>query len=127
MNKNFANFFVKFSIYAFIIFVAGIILFSTLLSDFYYPFHVLSFFLFYTVTLLFHYFVLKAGQEKSAKFINYYMIATMFKIFIYLVYLSIFLFFHKQHARPFLITFLVLYFLFTFFEIRMLLLQFKKK
>ena len=68
------------------------------------------------ITLVFHGGLLRASLGKPQVFIRYYMGATTFKLFIHVIVLIFYSLFNRNDAVQFIITFLVLYSLFTFFE-----------
>ncbi len=89
-----------------------------------FPF-LIAFFVFITIGV--HAVLTRAGKLKISKFSTYFIGSITAKLFIYIIFISIFVFTNKTDAVPFLITFLILYFLFTFFETYALLKDLKKK
>lgn len=78
------------------------------------------------VTFGFHAFMVKSTKASPNKFGAFFMLGMGAKIFIYLIGLVIYLFTKPQQAVVFLISFLVLYFLYSVFEITSLLMFFRK-
>jgi hypothetical protein len=73
-------------------------------------------FFFVSNTLLFWLFN-HAQQKKLSSFTNYFMIATFSKLLLYLAVIMIYVYFNRQDAVPFILTFFVYYVAFTFFEV----------
>lgn len=71
----------------------------------------------FSVTLLFHYVVLKASEKKFNRFISYFMMATVAKLLLYIVIIFLYVYLNRSDTLPFVITFLLLYFIYSIFEI----------
>jgi len=82
---------------------------------------------FVAITIGVHLIITKAGKKEIRQFSTYFMGSTTAKLFIYLIFIVVYVFVDKEHAVPFLLTFLSLYFLFTFFETYSLLKDLKKQ
>lgn len=81
-----------------------------------FPFIVLFLFSF---SLLQHKFLLRPGSERLSKFANRYMLLVFSKLFLYLSIILIYaLLVNPGDAIPFMMSFLVVYILFTIFELR---------
>ena len=79
---------------------------------------------FVAATSLFHFLTLKAAAGAPKNFVRYYMGATGLRLLIYVVVIFIYrLSEGKEAAIPFAIAFMAHYFLFTVFEVAMLLKQ----
>lgn len=76
-------------------------------------------FYFTVLTLLFHLGLEMASKGKAQAFIRFYMGATSFKLMIHLGVILVFAFSYKTLAVPFIVSFIVFYFLFTAFEVGM--------
>ena len=89
------------------------------------PWYILIFFI--AATLLFHFLTLKAASGAPKNFVRYYMSATGLRLLIYVAVIFIYrLSEGKEAAIPFAIAFMAHYFLFTVFEVAVLLKQLKK-
>ena len=102
----------------FIICVAGVIFFSS------YKFNSgennlawLIYFYFSILTFLFHYGIVRTTQLRPQVFVRYYMGATTFKLLLHLGIIIIYSIFHREMAVHFIITFMIMYLLFTAFEV----------
>jgi hypothetical protein len=77
----------------------------------------LVFFYFIVVTAGFHYGLLRSSQGKPQAFIRYYMGGTTFKLFIHVAVILMYCLFNRNDAVRFIVTFLILYVLYTVFEV----------
>lgn len=77
--------------------------------------YLLIFFL--IISLAVYYFIEKATAQRFSMFINYFMIATMAKILIYLSIIILYAFTFKYDAIPFVLTFFIFYAGYTTFEV----------
>jgi hypothetical protein len=77
-------------------------------------------------TSLIHGILVKAAQESPRKFITTFIASTGLKLFIYLIIILIYALLKRESALGFVIFFLVMYFLYSAFEITALLKYLKK-
>ena len=70
-----------------------------------------------SVTLIFHYVILKASEKKFSRFISYFMIATVLKLLLYIIIIFLYVYLNRSDTLPFVVTFLLLYIIFSVFEI----------
>lgn len=83
----------------------------------------LVYFLF--ITMLFHFGLVQASKGRPQVFIRYYMASTTFKLLIHMSVVVIYALFNKEDAIRFISTFLVLYIIFTAFEVAVAWKQFR--
>lgn len=105
----------------FFLLVAGIGLFGFALFKYAIPQYYLQVFPFIfvaaiIVTILFHYFVFKSAKKGTQIFIRTIMIATLVKLFAYLILATILMATDRKNALSYAVVFIVLYFVFMFFE-----------
>lgn len=100
-----------------IIALAGWLVFSLLIPEYYLP--VLPFLLlfFIVVTILIHNYQLKLAQKSISKFTRSNMLVTFFKLILYSVVTVVYLAFDSGNAIPFVICLMLLYLVYTFFEV----------
>jgi hypothetical protein len=117
MPDTFKKFVINILILSFIITAIGAVLFTGYLSKYYLPVfpYVLVFYL--GLNILVFYVLLKSSQFRPARFVSNFMMMTGIKLFAYLAFLVIYVFSDKPHAVTFLLTFLILYVVFTVFEV----------
>ncbi len=81
---------------------------------------------FVAVTTLIHFVLLKAAEESPRKFVTLFMGITGIKLFGYLIIILLYAFLKREVALGFILFFLLMYFLYTAFEVITLLKHFKK-
>ena len=74
----------------------------------------------FTTYILFN-ILLKASEKKFNLFANYFMIASMLKIFLLILVISTYAFLYREDAIRFTVSLFVLYLIYTVFEVRWLL------
>ncbi|HOW30863.1 MAG TPA: hypothetical protein PLP88_04795 [Bacteroidales bacterium] len=73
--------------------------------------------LFVVVTFVVFYLSVKAGSEKFGKFVNYYMVMSMLKLFVLLIITGIYVYLNRADAIRFAVTLLILFFGYLIFEV----------
>jgi hypothetical protein len=81
---------------------------------------------FILITVIFHYGLLRSSQGNPQAFVRYYMGATTLKLFIHVIVILMYSLFHKEQAVHFIVTFLVIYILYTAFEAVLAVKKFRK-
>ena len=84
-------------------------------------------FFFTVVTIATHTLLLKAADESPKKFIMYFMTLTGVRLFGYLIIILVYALIKREAALGFTILFLIMYFLYTAFEVIALLKLLKKE
>jgi hypothetical protein len=125
--KAFKNFLIKEIILTVFLGLIALILFQTVLSSYYHPVFWLNLFIIAVLTGILHFSILKFSTEKHSRFLSRFMMISGIKMMIYLVFIVLFALFNPDYAKFFLITFLILYFIYTFFEVWLVLKIFKQK
>lgn len=69
------------------------------------------------ITILFHYGITKATESRPQVFVHYYMASTTLKLLLNLGIIVVYSMLHREMAVHFIISFMILYFLFTIFEV----------
>ena len=127
MQKNLVAFIIKLSAYAFIIWLIYFFANSFIPAKLYFhkaPYLILFYFL---VTLVFHAGLLNSERKSNRSLVTYYMLATALKLFIYLGIIIGFGLLKTGKSIPFISNFLMLYILFTIFEVAVVYSHFKTK
>lgn len=117
MSDVAGKFLVKILIFILIISLIASALFATILKMFYlcaFPYLVL---LIAIVTTIGHLWVVKASDQNTMKFTTTFMASVTLKLMIYLFFMLIYLLIDRSEAITFVITFMILYILFTIFEV----------
>ena len=105
------------SLLLFAFLVIGYFLYSYLFPQLYVPFSIVSLFFIYFLTNLVHYFLIKVASKSINKFNALFMSLSFGKMFIYLIFAVGFVFFYREHAKIFLVNFLIFYIAFSILEI----------
>ncbi|KPK85664.1 MAG: hypothetical protein AMS27_06605 [Bacteroides sp. SM23_62_1] len=99
------------------IFTAGMIIFHTTLKEYYFTgFPILPFF-FFGITLFIHMHLLRISRGDIKKFTPRFIGTTGIKMIIYFALIALYLLIDRRNPVSFLICFLVMYLLYTIFEI----------
>ena len=72
---------------------------------------------FYVLSLSVHFILIKSSKQKFTRFNNYFMLSTVSKLVLYMIIVITYVLKNAGDAVNFLITFLILYVLFTGFEV----------
>ncbi len=102
--------------FSIIIAIISVAIFYFLIPQFYLPVFPFLIVFFVVVTIGIHTILTKAGKKTIRQFSTFYMGSVTVKLFIYLIFLVAYALTHKEQAVPFILTFFILYVLFTFFE-----------
>jgi len=113
----FKGFLRKILIFSIIILIIAIILFTTILKEYYMPIYLYSLLFCFAITGLFHFILVNVYNKKPTKFANNYLLLTTIKMLVYLIFVSTYLIFVKINVFWFVIVFLILYLLFAVFEV----------
>ncbi|MGE5428598.1 MAG: hypothetical protein ACM3O8_11935 [Methylococcaceae bacterium] len=111
------SFFVKSTLLTVVVFTLGAILYAGLMPSFYIRVLPLIPLLFYGVTNLVHYYLLKVAARSNTRFTAQYMATGFIKMFFYMAAGIGYAFINKGQAKIFLINFLLLYVIYTTFEV----------
>lgn len=72
---------------------------------------------FFFIMLFTHYLILRGIHKENKRFISNYMLATIIKFISYLIFITVHLLIFKEHRILFAISFLIIYFLYSIFEV----------
>ena len=111
------SFIVKSTVLTVIVFILGAILYSTAFIQFYRSILPVIPAFFYIVTNLVHAYLLKVAGKSSSRFTSQYMAVSFIKMFFYLAVAIIYVVINKEDAKIFLVNFLLLYVVYTTFEV----------
>jgi predicted neutral ceramidase superfamily lipid hydrolase len=117
MAKTMKKITIQLIIFTIIVAILSAALFLTLLKEYYFQIFPLSVIIFFALTLLFFFLIVKRGENNPNKFVRMFLLSMTIKIFTLLIYLTGYLLYDRSEAVPFLISFLVLYLIFTIFEV----------
>jgi hypothetical protein len=80
---------------------------------------------FIAVTLAGYYFLLRSIGKAFITFVNYYLLVTVLKLFLFIGAVFLYMFLNRADAVPFAISFLLLYLFYMIFEVVDLVKEFK--
>ena len=123
----FRKFLIRELIFALILALISYTLFQTVLKEFYLPVFWLLFGIITVFTAVFHLSILQVSDKNSAKFTSKFMMVSGIKMIIYLALIVFYAFSFPDKAKIFLISFFILYMLYTIFEVLLIVNFFKKK
>lgn len=86
-------------------------------ADYLYPDYAALLCFFFGVTLMLHMGYEKHFKKGSKNFVRFYMLASGIKLFSFLTIIIAYAFIDKDHLKSFALNFLILYFIYTTFEI----------
>lgn len=111
------SFILKSAVLTLTVFILGTALYSFFFQSVYFSLLPFLPLLFIGVTNLVHYYLLKVAVKSPARFTSRYMAASFLKMFFYLALAIGYAFLNKEHAKIFLVNFLLLYIIYTTFEV----------
>lgn len=111
------KFIIKSTFLTIIILMVGAIVYTTIFKPFYLSILPLVLIFFYTVTNLVHAYLLMIAAKSDSRFTSKYMATSFMKMFFYLVVAIAYIISNKENAKIFLFNFLLLYVIFTIFEV----------
>lgn len=118
---------IRLLIFSLFIALIAFALYATVLSQFYLPVMPWVLLFFVLISLATHYILIKSGESRITKFSTSFMGVTSIKLFLYLIFIVVYLINDKSNALVFVISFFILYLLFTVFETSTLLKDLNKK
>ena len=111
------NFIVKSTFLTIIVFIVGVIVYSTIFKPFYLNILPGVLVFFYIVTNLVHSYLLKIAVKSGSGFTSKYMATSFLKMFVYLIVAVAYAIINREDAKIFLINFLMFYAIYTTFEV----------
>ncbi|MCB2220933.1 MAG: hypothetical protein KQI35_11105 [Bacteroidetes bacterium] len=117
MGLNYYVFLKKLIVYTLILGALGYGIAYFLPKEFITPTLPFLYVFFFSATMIIHYILLRVSQKKTSGFINYFMLLTFGKLIFFLTIILVYALVFRDDAIPFIISFFILYFFFTLFEI----------
>jgi hypothetical protein len=118
MKNNFFKFIKGLTIYTLIILGVGVILFLTVFKNYFLlilPFVLLFY---YVSTLVLHKFMLQISQKDISRFSFKFMMLSLIKMFIYIIFGVLYIVIDEENAVIFLVVYLILYVAYAVYEVR---------
>lgn len=113
----FKNFVIKETILTVSLGIVALILFQTVLQSFYHPVFWLNLIVVSFLTGILHYLIIRVSSESHSRFTSRFMMIAGIKMIAYLMFIVFYALLNPDHAKFFLITFLIIYFIYTGFEV----------
>lgn len=118
MGNNFFKFIKGLTLYTLFILGIGSILFLTVFKHYFLiilPFVLLFY---YTSTLVLHKFMLQISQNDISRFSFKFMMLSLIKMFIYIIFGVLYIVIDEENAVIFLVVYLILYVAYAIYEVR---------
>lgn len=117
MNIHLKKFITRGIIISLILSIVGFFMFITILKEYFsFSFPVLLLVIF-LINVLFHHYLIRSAGGSNRKFPIKFLSATAIKMGLYLVLIILFVVFDRENAVPFLFVFMIIYVVFTIFEV----------
>lgn len=123
MKSKFIHFLIRISLFSLVLSLAAVALWLLLPAGTLPAALPWLFVLFFGMTIAVHYLLLRFSAMKPARFVNYFMITTFFKLILYSAAVLVYVFTVKTGVLPFILAFFLLYIFYTVFEVVMILAQ----
>ena len=111
------KFLLKISVFTILVIAISAALFTTILKAYFFNAFMIQIILITAVTAIGHLLVAKAVKKNIRKFATAYMASVTLKLVVYLIYLLVSLLIDHSQVIQFAITFLILYLIYTVFEV----------
>jgi len=111
------RFFISTTILLGITVVISQIFFSTFFVTYFFPLRIISIVFVWLVTFVFHYWVMKTVTDKPKAFARVFMLQTVIKLMLYIICIAGYLLAYRQYGVLFTVHFLVVYLIFSIFEV----------
>ena len=117
MKPELKPFLIRLSLLTIVLMIMAMVLIYTLPEGFVSPSLPFVILYFFFVTLIVHVVTIKATRHSPRQFISYFMATTFIKFFLYVVTVLGYVYFFREDLIPFVISFFVLYIIYTIFEV----------
>ncbi len=124
---TFSGFLKSLLLFSALIYLAGFIIFSTVLSDHYLPvFHLLVFY-FTLLSIAGRLVIGKTNMQKPGEFNMRYFLVRWTKVLLHIAFIVVYLFINRENILAFVLTFMCGYILYSIFDVYSLNFYLKKK
>ncbi len=118
MENGFLKFVKGLTRYTLIIFGVGALLFLTVFRQYFLVILPVILLFYYASTLILHKYMLRISQNDISRFSFKFMLLSLIKMFIYIIFGVLYIIFDEENAVIFLIVYLVLYVVYAVYEVR---------
>jgi len=126
MRKKYQQFILRLTILSLILGLLAFIMNRFLPAGLISPALPYLFILFFVITAIVHFVLLRITTLNPGKFVGYFMLATFLKLMIYLIVVVVHAFYVKEGILSFILSFFTLYIIYSVFEVVSILAQTKK-
>jgi hypothetical protein len=126
MRKKYQKFILRLSALSLILEILAYLLIRFLPSGIISPVLPYLIIMFYVITAIVHYILLRITVLNPRKFVGYFMLATTLKLMSYLIVIVVYVFNIKEGILPFILSFFALYIVYTVYEVITILAQTKE-
>lgn len=118
MENSFTKFIKGLTHYTLIILGVGAILFLTIFKSYFLIILPVVLVFYYISTLVLHKFMLKISQKDISRFSFKFMMLSLIKMFVYIIFGVLYIIIDEENAVIFLIVYLILYVAYAIYEVR---------
>lgn len=118
MENSFTKFIKGLTYYTLIILGVGAILFLTIFKSYFLIILPVVLVFYYVSTLVLHKFMLKISQKDISRFSFKFMMLSLIKMFVYIIFGVLYIIIDEENAVIFLIVYLILYVAYAIYEVR---------
>ena len=116
-KKHFYDFLRTLVVVTLIVIALSFVLFSIIPAWYYPPVYPFLLAFFFLATLIVYHYMLKSLEKRPASFVNVFLLTTMLKLLLYMVFMVVYSLFNREVARPFIVAFFILYVIYTVLEV----------
>jgi hypothetical protein len=118
MENGFSRFIKGLTTYTLVILGIGLVLFLTVFKSYFLTILPFVLLFYYVSTLVLHKFMLQISQKDISKFSFKFMMLSLIKMFIYIIFGVLYIIFDEENAVIFLVVYLILYVAYAVYEVR---------
>jgi len=111
------QFLTKSTILTIFLLIIGTLCFTTIFKAFYLAIFPVLLLFFYMATNLVHAYLLKVAEKSGVRFTSQYTAISFLKMFLYLIVAVAYVALYQENIKPFILVFLILYLVYTIFEV----------
>ncbi|MCF8359036.1 MAG: hypothetical protein K9H26_09780 [Prolixibacteraceae bacterium] len=118
MEKNFSKFIKGLTVYTLVILAIGTLFFLTVFKQYFLMILPFVLLFYYISTLILHHFMLLISKKDISKFSFKFMMLSLIKMFVYIIFGVLYIIVDEENAVIFLIVYLILYVAYAVYEVK---------
>ncbi len=118
MEKNFSKFIKGLTVYTLVILAIGTLFFLTVFKQYFLMILPFVLLFYYVSTLILHHFMLLISKKDISKFSFKFMMLSLIKMFVYIIFGVLYIIVDEENAVIFLIVYLILYVAYAVYEVK---------